>query len=182
MAGIVLWHVTMSLDGFITGPNDSMDWVFEYAGEPSPDAIEVIGTTGAILAGRRWWDVAKAKYDGLNGIYGGAWVGPVFVLTNRKTETQENSRLVFISEKISGAVSLALDAARGKNVVIFGANVAQQCIREHLVDEILVHIVPVLLGDGVRLIENHSIQKTKLKMISVVRSGQVTDIRLHVLK
>jgi len=75
-----------------------------------------------------------------------------------------------------------LDAARGKNVVIFGANVAQQCIREHLVDEILVHIVPVLLGDGVRLIENRSIQKTKLKMISVVRSGQVTDIRLHVLK
>jgi hypothetical protein len=62
MAGKVLWHVTMSLDGFISGSNDSMDWVFEYATEPSPDAIEVIGATGAILAGRRWWDVAQAKY------------------------------------------------------------------------------------------------------------------------
>jgi dihydrofolate reductase len=164
MAGKVLWHVTMSLDGFISGSNDSIDWVFEYESEPSPDAIEVIGATGAILAGRRWWDAAEAKYDGPNGIYGGAWVGPVFVLTNRKTETHENPRLVFTSNKITEAVAPALDAAQGKN------------------DEILIHIVPVLLGDGVRLIENHSVQKTKMETISVVRSGQITDIRFRVLK
>jgi dihydrofolate reductase len=75
-----------------------------------------------------------------------------------------------------------LHAAKGKNVVIFGANVAQQCISEHLLDEILIHIVPVLLGDGVRLIENHSVQKTYMETISVIRSGQIIDIRLHVLK
>ena len=178
----VIWHVTMSLDGFIAGPNDSMDWVFEYESEPSPEANEVIETTGAILAGRRWWDAAAAKYDGLNGIYGGAWVGPVFVLTNRKTENHNNPRLVFTSKKITEAVSLALAAAKGKNVVILGANVAQQCLSEHLIDEILIHIVPVLLGDGIRLIENHSVQKTSMETISVGRSGQMTNIRLRVSK
>lgn len=68
MTGKVLWHVTMSLDGFIAGPNDSMEWAFERATEPSPKTLEIIKSTGAILAGRRWWEAAEAKYDGLNGI------------------------------------------------------------------------------------------------------------------
>ncbi len=50
--GVVLWHVTMSLDGFIAGPADAMDWIFRYAG-PNPVVDEVINTTGAVLAGRR---------------------------------------------------------------------------------------------------------------------------------
>jgi dihydrofolate reductase len=58
----VVWHVTMSLDGFIAGPDDSMEWAFGYSG-PNRLADEVMETTGAILAGRRWYDVATAKYD-----------------------------------------------------------------------------------------------------------------------
>ena len=181
MAGKVIWHISMSLDGFIAGPNDSMDWVFERESEPSPEADEVIAATGAILGGRRWWDAAEAKYNGLDGIYGGGWVGPVFVLTHRKAESQ-NPRLVFTSKPVTEAVALALEAAKGKDVVILGANVAQQAISAHLLDEILVHIVPVLLGDGVRLIEKRSVEKTNLETMSVTRSGQMTDIRLRVLK
>jgi riboflavin biosynthesis pyrimidine reductase len=60
--------------------------------------------------------------------------------------------------------------------------VAQQAVRAHLPDEILVHSVPVLLGDGVRLIEKRSVQKTDLETISVAREGQMTVIRLQVVK
>ncbi len=150
MAGKVLWHVTMSLDGFIAGPDDSMDWAIERATEPSAEADEVIKSTGAILAGRRWWDVAASKYNGLDGMYGGAWKGPVLVLTHRKAKTPDTPRLKFISKSMREAVSAALEAAKGKDVVIFGADVAQQCIRAHLVNEMLIHIAPVLLGGGVR--------------------------------
>ena len=59
----VLWHITMSLDGFIAGPDDSMEWAFESSG-PNRIGEDVMHRTGAILAGRRWYDVATAKYDG----------------------------------------------------------------------------------------------------------------------
>ncbi len=182
MPGKVLWHVSMSLDGFIAGPNDSMDWAFERATVPSPDANAVIASTGAILAGRRWWDAAAAKYNGLEGIYGGAWRGPVFVLTHGRAPTPKDARLTFFSKRIAEAVPLALEAAQGKDVVVLGANVAGQCLQERLLDEMLIHIIPVLLGDGVRLIADRSVGKTDLETISVKRSGQITDIRFRVRK
>ncbi len=196
----MVWHVSMSLDGFIAGPGDTMDWALEGASEPSPEAMapsplamEVIRTTGAILAGRRWWDVASAKYNGLDGIYGGAWSGPVFVLTHRLPEALRtlsqieerqlhSARLFFTSASIAEAVALALEAAEDQNVVILGANVAQQCLRAGLVDELLVHVAPALLGDGVRLIEKQSVPQTRLELASLGRSGQIADMRFRVRK
>src|SRR5262245_28294662 len=61
----------MSLDGFLTGPDDAMEWVFEYEG-PNAVVDEVIRTTGAILAGRRWHDLAIVRWNGSKGIYGGS--------------------------------------------------------------------------------------------------------------
>jgi hypothetical protein len=81
MVGSVLVHATMSLDGFIAGPDDAMDWVFEYV-EPSAADDEVIKTTGVMLGGRRSYDVGKRDAGKESGApYGGAWTGPVFVLT-----------------------------------------------------------------------------------------------------
>jgi hypothetical protein len=81
MVGRVLVHATMSLDGFIAGPDDAMDWVFEYV-EPSAANDEVIKTTGAMPGGRRSYDVGKRDAGKESGApYGGAWTGPVFVLT-----------------------------------------------------------------------------------------------------
>jgi hypothetical protein len=77
------WHITMSLDGFIAGPDHSMDWAFGHGDAPNSIADSVRAGTGAILAGRAWHDVAMERYDGVAGIYGGAWSGPVFVLTHR---------------------------------------------------------------------------------------------------
>jgi hypothetical protein len=86
----------MSLDGFIAGPDDAMDWVFEY-GEPSPVVQEIIDSTGAILRGRRWYDVATARHHGRQGIYGGAWTGPVFVLTHRPPDVSDDPQISFLS-------------------------------------------------------------------------------------
>src|SRR4029450_2939757 len=87
----------MSLDGFIAGTDDSMDWVVSQwsdGGESTVDievqrssvADEVLNSAGAILGGRRWYDVAVNKFEGYDGIYGGQWRGPVFVLTHRPGE------------------------------------------------------------------------------------------------
>jgi dihydrofolate reductase len=182
MSGKVLWHVTMSMDAFIAGPNDAMEWGFNYATIPSPETNAVIESTGAILVGRRWYDVATAKNGSLEGIYGGAWTGPVFVLTHRHAIILKNSSVTFLSKGIENAVSMALTAANGKNIVVLGSNVAHQCMEKRLVDEILVHIVPVLLGDGIRLFGGPRVGRTNMETLSVKRSGQITDIRLRVLK
>jgi hypothetical protein len=79
-AGTV-WHTTMSLDGYIAGPGDTMDWAQGH-GPAGPVAEEIRDATGAILAGRRWHDVAMERYGARAGIYGGQWNGPVLVLTH----------------------------------------------------------------------------------------------------
>jgi dihydrofolate reductase len=189
----VIWHITMSLDGFITGPDDSMDWV---VGEWSDDgtntrdievdrssmAVEVLHSTGAILGGRRWYDVAERLYDGVDGIYGGQWQGPVFVLTHRPPKDTAGDRVTFVSTSLADAVATARAAANGKNLVIFGANLAQQCLGEGLLDEIVIHLAPVLLGDGVRLFENHLASRAPaLECTRVIESAKVTHLQYRVV-
>ena len=84
--GIVLVAATMSLDGFIAGPNDAMDWVFEYPGAPdgpNESDQEVIRSTGAVLVGRHCHEVGnRAERPETIGLFGGRWTGPEFVLAH----------------------------------------------------------------------------------------------------
>ncbi len=189
----VIWHITMSLDGFIAGPDDSMDWV---VGEWSEDgtntrdievdrssmADEVLASAGAILGGRRWYDVAERLFDGVDGIYGGQWQGPILVLTHRPPEDPTDARVTFVSMSLAEAVAAARAAADGKDVVIFGANLAQQCLAEGLLDEIVIHLAPVLLGEGIRLFGTSDSKRVPLRRTTLVESGQITDLRFSVLK
>ena len=176
----VIWHVTMSLDGFIAGPDDEMDWAFEHTA-PSALADEVRESTGAILAGRRWYDVATARYGGRSGIYGGAWSGPVFVLTHRPPEASNDPSLTFLSDGVRNAVATASTAAGEKSVGIFGADIARQCLRGGHLDEIVVHLAPVLLGDGVRFHDSPGAPRVQLERTALAESGQLTDLRFTVL-
>jgi dihydrofolate reductase len=189
--GTVIWHVTMSLDGFIAGPNDSMDWVvaqWSDGGENTRDidvqrsavADEVLRAAGAILGGRRWYDVAVRQFNGYDGIYGGQWKGPVFVLTHRPPDAGHHPAVTFLSNDLSDAVATAKDAAAGKAVIVFGANLAAQCLRAGLLDEIVIHLVPILLGDGVRLIGAPALGPIALERRLVATSGQITDLRFAV--
>jgi dihydrofolate reductase len=176
----VVWHVTMSLDGFIAGPDDAMDWAFKVSG-PSRIADEVMNTTGAILAGRRWHDVATAKYSGRRGIYGGKWNGPVFVMTHDPPRDPEDPEITFLRGDLAEAVATAMRAADGKNLEIFGANLAAQCLDAGLIDEIVVHVAPVLLGEGIRLYGVAGQRRpVELERSELDEAGQLTSLRYRV--
>ena len=150
----VVWHVTMSLDGFITGPDDSMDWAFEYPDSPLRLADEVKSSTGAILAGRRWYDVATERYNGRQGIYGGKWDGPVFVLTHRASDHDvSDPGITLLTGDLEDAVSTARDAAGEKNLEIFGANVAAQCLDRGLAVQQDIGVVDVA-ADGIEVLKS----------------------------
>lgn len=155
-----------------------MEWAFDLEG-PSPLGDEVRRTTGAIVAGRRWYDVASSRYDGVAGIYGGEWSGPVFVLTHHPDVADET--VTFLDEGVESAVGTASAAAGEKNVEIFGADVARQCIEAGLLDEIVVHVAPLLLGDGVRLYGESGAHPVKLERVELEEAGQPADMRFRVV-
>jgi dihydrofolate reductase len=179
--GKVVVHRTMSLDGFIAGPGDSMDWIFEYA---SPDqAAEVMAATGAIIAGRRTYEVGQRDTGKPSGeAYGGAWQGAQFVLTHQPPEAPPDPAVTFLSGDVEAAVATARKAAGGKNVEIFGADLTGQCLERGLIDEIVVHIAPVLLGAGTPFSSSVNPARVDLEPLSSTRSGSVITLRFRMRK
>ena len=106
--------------------------------------------------------------------------GPTFVLTHRPPETVDPA-VTYLAGDIEEVVARALEAAGGKNVEILGADVAGQCLRRGLVDEILVYVLPVLLGDGTRF-SAPGLARIDLEPVSTMRSGGVTILRFRVRK
>jgi dihydrofolate reductase len=157
----VLYSATMSLDGFIAGPGGDMSWLTEFLGEPDPTAEAIVEQIGSILVGRRTWggDYPHKGTD-KEGAFEGAWHGPQFVLTHEPPPIAEPGT-VFLTD-LAEAVDAAKDAAGDKYVNILGAEVARQALEAGLVDEILVFVAPVLLGDGVRLFTHPGGTKIKL--------------------
>jgi dihydrofolate reductase len=173
----VLYHVTMSLDGFIAGPEHSMDWLFNLNSGPNEEGMAVIDTLGAAMAGRNGYDAGRKAGGEL---FGGAYKGPVFVLTHRPP-TDEERPYIFLSGDIRDAVSTALEAADGKDLLVLGGTIAEQCIRADLLDEILIHIAPVLLGDGIPLFRSSG-PTVALDPISNHQEGRTTNLRFRVVR
>jgi dihydrofolate reductase len=174
----VAWHVVMSLDGYIAGPDDDMGWIFEVAG-PSDTVDEIVASTGAIVMGRRTYEVEDRDRAG---IYGGAWTGALFVLTHDPpAQPPEWMTGIFVAG-VEDAIAQATAAADGRNVGLLGASVARQCLDAGLLDEIIVQVAPVMLGDGVRLFDVPGALRVKLETAGVGESGQLTDLRFRVLR
>ncbi len=183
MSGKVVVNRCMSLDGFIAGPGHSMDFGNgrALADFVAPDDFaEIAASTGAMLVGRRTWEVGAkmAAEDADNVDY--PFSGPMFLLTHRPLE-QPNPEVTILTGDIGVAVATALDAAGGKNLEVLGADVAGQCLKRGLVDEILVYVLPVLLGDGIRF-SPPGLARTDLEPISSTRSGDATILRFRVRK
>ncbi|MGX7678818.1 dihydrofolate reductase family protein [Jatrophihabitans sp. DSM 45814] len=176
-----VWHVMMSLDGYIAARGDSMDWVAAH-GPAGPMVDEIRDTTGAVLAGRRWHDIATQRFNGRAGIYGGKWSGPVFVLTHTAPSDPPDKEIRFLSGPIEDVVHTAREAAGGRRLGIFGADVARQALAAGLLDEIAVHLAPVLLGGGIRLYGGHGEMTVPLRRIEATLSPQLTDLRFRVLR
>jgi dihydrofolate reductase len=146
----LLYSAAMSLDGFIAGVDGDMSWLSAYAGgDDEPGSAELATEVGSLLVGRRTHDGDDPnKGTDSEGAYGGTWHGPVFVVTHRPAEPLADH--TFLND-LPAAVAAAKAAAGDKYVSILGAGVARQCLEAGLVDEVLVYVVPVLLGDGVPL-------------------------------
>src|SRR6266508_2321317 len=174
----VLANTTMSLDGFIAGPNDEMDWVFEYSGDVPAELVdEVIATTGAILGGRRGYEVGRrAERRETSAPFGGRWQGPLFVLTHSPPDDETDPAYTFLSGDVREAVTAALAAAEGRNLLVLGGNVIDQCLSAGLIDELLLIVLPVLLGEGVPLF-GHPAARADLELVDASPSGQVVNLR-----
>jgi len=148
-ASKLLYSATMSLDGFIAGVGGDMSWLSDYL-EAGPDVDGLMDGIGALLVGRRTFDGddPNAGTDA-EGAFSGRWSGPSIVLTHRPAPRAVPG-VTFVDDLTRG-VEAAKAAAGGKYVNVLGADVARQCLASGVLDEVLVLVAPVLLGDGVRL-------------------------------
>jgi dihydrofolate reductase len=178
MTGKVVIHRSMSLDGFIAGPEHVMDWVFEQPTPPTAD--EQMGQTGAMLVGKRTQEVGERMAgEGSGETYDG---GPVLVLTHDDPATNTNESVTYVSGDLRAAVERGLEAAGGKSLEILGTQTADQAFELGLVDEVRVHIAPIMLGDGTRLHDVAGGHRVDLELVDTTRSGQVVSMHYRVIK
>ena len=193
--GKVILNISMSLDGFIAGPKDEAnpdrelealdvlhDWMFRNKTGAEAEEWEsaYLKHAGAFIMGRRVFDLGVGSW-GANPTFH----APCFVLSHEAQETilkQGGTSYFFITDGIASALEKARAAAGGKDIVLNGgANVAQQFLRAGLLDAINLHIVHVLLGEGIRLFDNIGNQQIQLEKINATEIPGVTHIRFLVV-
>ena len=186
--GKVVFSISMSLDGYITGPNrrpgtelgDGGEGLHEWAfgGDPQNSVFleQALSGTGAIVCGRRTYDDSLA-YWGADGP-SGALRRPVVVVTHEAPESlPENGVYRFETGGLAAAVQTARAMAGDKDVsVMGGANVGQQAIREKLVDVVAISLIPLILGGGVRLFEHLEGEQIRLEPIDILHTRQATHL------
>ncbi len=191
MSSTVL-YMSMSLDGFVAGPNESLDnglgdggerlheWALGIDGVQQLDdadhaVLDDFLSTGAVLAGRGTFEPA------------GGWSGdhhggvPIFILSRHQPAAEYGQwpAVTYLSD-LEDAVRRAKDAAGVKNVLVHGVGTAQRCLQAGLLDEIQIHLVPVLLGEGRRLFEHLGADHIELETVQVVKGREATHLRYRV--
>lgn len=186
----VVFDISMSLDGFMTASGIRLDepmgeggqrlveWAF---GDGSELLSRWVGSAGAVIAGRRTYD-SSLPWWGADGPTGPARL-PVFVVTHAEPEeTPEGGVYVFVSAGIERALEEAKAAAGGKTVTVMGgADIGRQFVEAGLVDEISIHLVPVLFGSGTRMFEQLSSDHIQLEPAEVIDTPAATHLRYRVL-
>jgi dihydrofolate reductase len=171
----LLYSVSMSLDGCIAGPGGDMSWLSEHMG-PDPVVEQLIPEVGSILVGRTSFggdDPLKGQ-EGEGEAFGGGWEGEQIVLTHH-IPADEIPGITFVDD-LHEAIRLAEAAAGDGYVNIIGANVAKQVLEAGRLDEVLTFVVPVLLGDGVRLFDHPGGTNVRLEAMRVVQSPLATAL------
>ncbi|WP_027007440.1 dihydrofolate reductase family protein [Conexibacter woesei] len=185
MSAKLVYGVTMSLDGFIAGPGGDMGWLTPHIG-PNPAVPEFIAQVGALLVGHRTFlgdDPHKSDAERAGKPFGGGWEGLQVVLTHHPEQHAEPiPDVVFVSD-LDDAIDRAQHAAGdGRVVNVLGAQTARACLDAGRLDELLVFIAPVLLGDGTRLFERPGGADVRLERLEVdARAERATLIRFRVL-
>ena len=192
--GKVIYDISMSLDGFIAAVNVSPeaglgdggerlhDWGFNSADPRNREISEaVVATTGAVIVGRTTYDLSILNW-GANGPTGAARVPTVVVSHSMPQDIPDGGVYTFV-DSVEAALETAKKAAGDdKDVGIHGGNVAQQLITLGLVDEIFIHLVPVLFGSGIRLIEGLGGAHVQLETAEMIETKEAIHLRFRVIK
>lgn len=179
--GSIFLDMAMSLDGFICGPNGEdaglHDWYFATPGAAVEVVDELLHTIGAIVMGKQAFGDAPDGFDT-------PYKVPHFIVTHASLPTisRDGATFTFVTEGIEGALVQAQTAAGGKDVCVAGgATIAQQCINAGLLDELQIHLVPILVGGGKRLFDGLSDTPIKLERTRVIESRYATHLRFRVV-
>lgn len=198
----VILDISMSLDGYIAGADDShqqplgeggmaiQSWLFSgdqtsrYNDFFKMSSInrkvfdEAIPTTGAMIVGRRTFDIVNG-WGGSHPIQG----VPIFVVTHEAPDSylEKDTVFTFVTDGVESAVQQAKEAAKDKNVSIGTASIAQQCIRAGLLDEMHLHVAPILLGKGIRLFDQIGTEQIELESQKVTDGSDVTHLKYRLL-
>jgi dihydrofolate reductase len=202
--GNVVFNMTVSLDGFVAGPNDSpenglgdggdalFNWYFsgdteillsegtpplKVSAQSARILMESVQRLGAGIWGRKTFDIAHA--------WGGHPPGsPAFIVTHNIAQewVYEGSPFTFVTDGVESAVRQAKAAAGDKDVVVCTASILQQCLNAGLMDEIYLDVAPLLLGKGIRLFDHLNIDPITLERIHAVEAPGVTHIGFRVVK
>jgi dihydrofolate reductase len=203
------FQVSTSLDGYIAGPNPSVEhplgeggmqlheWAFKLAvwraphglegGEENASTVvveESLANIGAHVMGRNMFGGGPGPWGDWQGWWGDEppFHAPVFVLTHHEREplVLGETTFFFVTDGIESALARATEAAEGEDVSLGGgANVAQQYLAAGLVDELQLQVVPVLLGDGTRLFEG--VSGVRLELLRAVQAPDVVHLKYRVV-
>lgn len=190
----VIFDISMSLDGFITAANirpeeplgDGGEQLHEWAFSGKDDRNREIlargvAGIGAVIAGRRTYD-HSLPWWGADGPTGPVRL-PVFVVSHDVPEDVPEGGVYTFVDGIEAALTRAKTAAGDKDVsVMGGADIAQQFIRAGLIDEIQIHLVPVLFGRGMRLFEHLGNEHIQLETTEVIETAEATHLRFLIVK
>lgn len=194
MSRLIL-YMAMSLDGFITGPDDNQDnpagtggmRLMEWLGpggpavadwRPSDPNSQIVFdeslSTGAVITGRRTGDFANYwggdHHDGV----------PIFVPTHTAPPENPYERVHYVTEGIAACVEQAKAAAGGLDVMLHGAYTAQECLKARLLDVLEIQLMPVLLGEGRRLFDGLPPDHIELELVRTLEAPSVLHLRYEV--
>lgn len=181
--GELLYSAAMSLDGFIAGPEGDMQWLTRFMGGPPDEGAAALPEkVGALLIGRRTWggDDPNRGDAEKEGPFGGTWHGPQFVVTH-DPPAEPDPEVTFETD-LARAIAASREAAGDKYVCILGAEVARGCLELGELDEVLVYVEPILLGDGVRLFDHPGGAEVVLERIDVNSGPTATHLWFRVAR
>ncbi len=195
--GKVVTSATMSLDGFIAGPEESgFDLLFQWYGNgtaeipsASPDvASPLVSAASAELVGAEWENtgalvVGRHLHDMTNAWGGRHPIDVTTVVLTHERPAEDDENFVFVTDGIEAAVAKAKELAGDKDVVVNGGQMARQCLEAGLLDEVGVELVPVVLGRGKHLFADLTTVPVEFDgPTAVVQGSGVTHLRYRVRK
>ncbi|WP_052460864.1 dihydrofolate reductase family protein [Microbacterium gorillae] len=168
-----IWHVMISLDGFVADTHGDTTWVLGRGGTAPPFSETTDDDIGAVLAGRGWYDDAISRPGGLPGQIYRSWDGPLLVASHHRVP---DPLVDVVSGDPTDLITAARVAADGADVEVCGSRLPCALLAAGLIDRLEVHVTPVMLGAGIRFAGGLH-RRLDLDLDDALRTGERIDLR-----